>query len=1410
MKHNNDIQLSRITNRVQPTHTKTIQQSLLSAKPTQFYEFLINDPIKNKELYQHKNNFISTTKYNVFTFLPKSLLLQFTRLPNVYFLFIAVIQSIPIISPLTSITAILPLIFVLCVSMLRELIEDLSRYKYDKISNERKVYILRDKQLIEDQSQNIFVGDIITVQQDEEFPCDIIILDSSNVDGVCYIETGSLDGEKNLKPKNVIKDLKGKFYLNKSLRANVNVSICGKCQCDMPNPELYKFDGKLSLRLGDNEKEHVVSNTQLLLKGAILRQTKQIIGICVYTGHNNKILLNSKNPKVKFSRLEKLMSNLLIVIFFVQIVLCVICAVCHKSYSTSHQMFYKYFIFQGKDTKIEDESFLSFFTYLLLLNTMIPISLIVTLEIVKVIQGFFIMYDCELYSHVRKTFCGAHSVSIIEELGKVNYIFSDKTGTLTCNKMQFKFCVIGEQCYEYIDEGTKHDTKDTIKRKTGQTILHFKPPTISSNNNNNVNSNNKYNKQSKPQYHQAPDELSKGGDVSIYNLSDNITDKTRLALLGKTTDAIDNLNSNNNINNNNNQATTSNTACNAPIQINNQFMINYIDDTSECAVHHKHLINEFWKALAIGNECIAIEKNGYLDYTGLSPDDIELVRAASHQGFSLLKCPNDVKIIKIGPKEEVYRVLNLIHFSSERKRMSIIVRDPNNNIKMYTKGADSEIKRRLIKNTNPTHLNAVVYYTDIFSAQGYRTLFIAMKTISENDYKAWSDRLFKSELDLENKNKLVAQCYNDIEKDFTILGATIVEDKLQENVPETIQDLRMAGIKIWMLTGDKIDTAENISISCNLISKGHKCFRIAPFNKKIQKQLSMSLKTKIPELTMFYKEFSGYVQRHEHNLPPFSLLIESSILGKIFRDEENTEHFLSLALRAESVVCCRVSPLQKAQVVKKVKEIDSNHITLAVGDGGNDVSMILEAHVGVGIHGEEGMLAVQSSDFSIGEFKLLRHLLFFHGRNSLNRTSRMILYFFYKNFVFTILQFYFCFYNIASGQSLIDDWFITLFNLVFTALPLGIQALSNFDVLESDSTFAKELMPFLYLESNITPKFTIYSFSATLFKGALFSLVNYYVVITSVSESTLSHKGTYGDIWYNSLSLYTNIIFIVSLSLMIYQSFVIFLFPLIIVITSWVLYFVFCMFVHYLPMFNSQGCIIESLTSTKFYLNLILISAVCFIADFVMYTYEVIFGNKIYSELMIHRKYNYNYHSHVLKNNVKLANIIKHETLVASKTKRKSTVIIGNSNNNDERCINDNNNNNKKGNVNTQLEVISSKNESKSLISGKKSTGGDDKLQVDLSKTEHIHVNRKATNETQSKSGNCNNSSTKKKKKKITVLEEYLKNGSLNVCENGGAITHNQDYDGKSNNNNNNLILRDDQDTVIQREQPNDEQLYEL
>ena len=286
----------------------------------------MNHHIKNKSFSNLKSNYISTTKYNCITFLPKSLLLQFTRLPNVYFLLIAILQSIPAISPLNSVTAILPLVFVLSVSMLRELIEDLSRYKFDKINNNRKVIILKEGEFIEDISENIQVGDIILVNENTEFPCDLILLDSTNVDGICYIETGTLDGEKNLKNKISNKEIKGKFYQGGILTNNF-IHLKGKVECDMPNPELYKFDGKMSLLYTEDNNSisgnddidnlnYVLTASQLLLKGALLRQTKQISGIVVYTGSNNKILLNSKNPKMKLSKIERIMNTLLIFIFF--------------------------------------------------------------------------------------------------------------------------------------------------------------------------------------------------------------------------------------------------------------------------------------------------------------------------------------------------------------------------------------------------------------------------------------------------------------------------------------------------------------------------------------------------------------------------------------------------------------------------------------------------------------------------------------------------------------------------------------------------------------------------------------------------------------------------------------------------------------------------------------------------------------------------------------------------------------------------------------------------------------------------------------------------------------------------------------------------------------------------------------
>ena len=1261
------------------------------------YEFYINSPNKNSQVYKHKNNYISTTKYNIITFLPKSLLYQFSRLPNIYFLFIAIIQSIKLISPLKPLAAILPLILVLCISLIRELIEDFSRYKYDRKNNNRKVLILRDGEFVTDVSSEINVGDIILVNENEEFPCDCLLLNSSHNDGVCYIETGSLDGEKTLKTKTCNKNIKNDYFSNTKLNIQYK-NFIGKCQCDLPNPELYKFNGKMSIifkRIPKGYKysisqdydvenlNYFLNGDQLLLKGAILRQTKQIAGICVYAGSDNKILLNSKKPRMKVSQIEMLMSKLLIFIFFLQLFLCIICSVMHNEFECINKNFLINFIFPKK--KVKNEAFLSFFTYILLLNTMIPISLIVTLEIIKVIQGYFISNDVLLYSHVRKKFCNPNTVSIIEELGKINYVFSDKTGTLTCNKMEFKYCVIGNLCFQYNPNGEENvDINKTISKE----ILNIKKNQCQNSKLSSIkemeNKIRRFNISerdgNKNLISQFNIDLSHQLNLNLsYNPTnpfssrnsciDSVTNKSKNQL-------INSINNSNIIEKESSIYLTKKDIQNI-IKIGDNFMYEAINNKNQNNFEKEELelMNEFWFALSIGNECIPTynETNGNLEYNGVSPDDIEFVCTAREQGFCLLPSSNDIKKIKYGDFELDFQILNLINFSSERKRMSIIVNTPANQIKIYTKGADTEILKRLSKNCNKKYINTAIKYSDYFCRKGYRTLFVAYKILGKNEYRNFSNKLKECEVELDKKEKLVNECIEEIEQNFFLLGVTIVEDKLQDKVPETIRDLRYSGIKIWMLTGDKIDTAENIALSCNLISQENRNFKI---------QMSDSPWTEISKFFLEYGKFSNLQislgdgfesESYSYSLDKdlkFSLIIDSPMLSYIFSKKTLTRKFLKIAIFAESVVCCRVSPLQKSQVVKELKNIDKQFITLAIGDGGNDVSMILEAHVGIGIYGEEGMLAVQSSDFSIGEFKYLKRLLFFHGRNSINRTGNMTLYFFFKNFVFTILQFYYMFFNMASGQSLIDDWFITCYNLIFTALPLGVQALTNFDVLDDDYEIGNKLMPLLYKESNLKCVFSKFNFFIVLVKAILFSLINYFFTVKSFIESSIGNNGIYGDIWSLSLMLYTSVIFIVSFSLIIKQLYHVWIFPFVLILTSWLIYFCFCSIVQYSLFFNSVAIIFPTFQSGKFWINLVFVCGICFLIDFLCHSYAILFSYNLCNECILYRKYKNNTdkllecskiiknaYDYVNYNVIKSENTLKDESNKESEINLKSSII---------------------------------------------------------------------------------------------------------------------------------------------------------
>ena len=239
-------------------------------------------------------------------------------------------------------------------------------------------------------------------------------------------------------------------------------------------------------------------------------------------------------------------------------------------------------------------------------------------------------------------------------------------------------------------------------------------------------------------------------------------------------------------------------------------------------------IHEFWKALALTNECMIKYEKGEIKYMSTSPDDLELVKAASRQGYKLIETNLNTKTLKINGKDYSYEILKVLGFSSERKRMSIIIKDKSG-IKLYIKGADSEIIKRLSKKSLENENYKIVLNGLLdFSKKGMRTrtLMVAYRRIRQEDYDSWVNRLHEDELNIENKQKLIDRLYDLIENNLTLIGGTVVEDKLQSGVPKTIKELRSAGIKIWVLTGDKLDTAENIGHSCNLLSKKQKLFTL--------------------------------------------------------------------------------------------------------------------------------------------------------------------------------------------------------------------------------------------------------------------------------------------------------------------------------------------------------------------------------------------------------------------------------------------------------------------------------------------------------------------------------------------------------------------------------------------------------
>ena len=839
----------------------------------------LNNPPANAQ-NKYLDNHVSTAKYNVVTFLPKFLFEQFSKYANLFFLFTAALQQIPNISPTNRYTTIGPLIIVLLVSAGKELIEDFKRKNSDKSLNYSKARVLRGSNFENVKWVNIKVGDIIRVESEEPFPADLALLATSEPEGLCYIETANLDGETNLKIKQAIPETANLVSPSDLSR------LSGRVRSEQPNSSLYTYEATLTMSAGGGEKELPLAPDQLLLRGATLRNTPWIHGIVVFTGHETKLMRNATATPIKRTQVERLVNYQILMLVAILIVLSIISSVGDLIIrsAASSKLSYLYIA----DTNAAKQFFSDIFTYWVLYSNLVPISLFVTIEIVKYYQAFLINSDLDIYYDQTDTPAVCRTSSLVEELGQIEFIFSDKTGTLTCNMMEFRQCSIAG--IQYADE-VSEDRRAT--------------------------------------------DINPGGIFDFKRLEKNLQ--------------------------------------------------NHKDRDT---IHH---------FLALLSTCHTViperkeEKPGEIKYQAASPDEGALVEGAVMLGYRFTaRRPRSVMITVEGEEYE-YELLAVLEFNSTRKRMSTIFRCPDGKVRCYCKGADTVILERLGKD-NPI-VESTLQHLEEYATEGLRTLCLAMREIPEQELQEWLQVFEKASTTVSgNRAEELDKAAEIIEHDFHLLGATAIEDKLQEGVPDTIHVLQEAGIKIWVLTGDRQETAINIGMSCKLISEDMTLLIINEEN-------AAATKVNIENKLMAVRSQAAAAE-----LETLALVIDGKSLTYAL-EKDLEKQFLDLAIMCKAVICCRVSPLQKALVVKLVKR-NLKAILLAIGDGANDVSMIQAAHVGVGISGVEGLQAARSADVAIGQFKYLRKLLLVHGAWSYQRISKTILYSFYKNIALYMTQFW--------------------------------------------------------------------------------------------------------------------------------------------------------------------------------------------------------------------------------------------------------------------------------------------------------------------------------------------------------------------------------------------------------------------
>ncbi|KAK3901492.1 hypothetical protein C8A05DRAFT_34816 [Staphylotrichum tortipilum] len=969
-------------------------------------------------------NSISNAKYTAWNFLPITLYNEFSFFFNMYFLLVALSQAIPALRIGYLSTYIAPLAFVLVITLGKEAYDDIERRRRDNEANSEEYTVLQfdepgaagsrgfrppknmksnharkgSKRFVSDRdrlsdiqeeeeqtegagrrprpswavsevskkSRDLKVGDILKLSKGHRVPADVVILkclsndpaankhdeeeeaappeepllldhsadsgeasssseslelaSAGNSNGETFIRTDQLDGETDWK-------LRLASPLSQNLPTNelVRLRVTG----GKPDKKVNEFAGSLELlpswqdamsggefsQSGDDDavKAASLSIDNTAWANTVIASHATTLAVIVYTGPQTRSALSTSPSRSKTGLLEYEINSLTKILCFLTLAISIILVALEGFNNTQGSIWY-----------------VKIMRFLVLFSTIVPISLRVNLDMGKSVYSWFIQRDPDMPGAVVRT------STIPEDLGRIEYLLSDKTGTLTQNEMDMKKIHVGTVSYA-------NDAMDEVSAYVKQVLLATTA---------------------------AGSHALATPSTSISSAANVGATRTRREIGSRVRDVV-------------------------------------------LALALCHNVTPTTEEDDAGRMVTS--------YQASSPDEIAIVRWTESVGLRLASRDRKSMVLEsaeTGRAVVKVRILDIFPFTSEGKRMGIIVQFydklelgvpalGSGEIWFYQKGADTVMGSIVAAN------DWLDEETANMAREGLRTLVVGRKRLSPAEYTEFSAQHQEASLSITNRDAgMQAVVSRYLERDLELLGVTGVEDKLQRDVKPSLELLRNAGIKIWMLTGDKVETARCVAVSSKLVARGQYIHTVAKLRRKDAARENLDLLRAKTDAC---------------------LLIDGESLA-LYLTHYRTE-FISAAVLLPTVVACRCSPTQKAEVARLIKEHTRKRVC-CIGDGGNDVSMIQAADVGVGIVGKEGRQASLAADFSIEQFCHLTKLLVWHGRNSYKRSAKLAQFVIHRGLIIAVCQ---TMYSIAlkfEPEGLYKDWLMVGYATIYTALPV--------------------------------------------------------------------------------------------------------------------------------------------------------------------------------------------------------------------------------------------------------------------------------------------------------------------------------------------------------------------------------------